>query len=403
MPFVLYVCPNFTANAVRFIEVLGQLPDVQLGLIAQEPTALLPPAVQMRLAGFRQVPDVFDADTLTVAAASLRDEVGPLHRLVGAVEPLQVPLAIAREQLGVAGMNAETARNFRDKNRMKMLFRQAGLPCAQALETGNLEEAKRFAQEYGFPIVVKPPAGAGSLSTFKVHNLEELAAAMAGMNGAQALLEEFIEGTEHSFDTFSLDGQPVFHSVSNYYPNPLEAMREPWIQWQVVLPREVDEPQYDDIRQAAFQTLQTLGMRTGISHLEWFRRPDGRIALSEVAARPPGAQLLTLMSRACDFDAIHAWARMTVFGTFETPRRKYAVGAAYLRGQGHGRVRAVYGLNDVQQEVGHLITDARIPQVGQEAAANYEGEGFIILRHPDTETVQRALRRVVSLVRVELG
>lgn len=403
MPFIIYACPNYTANAVKFIDVLSGMPDIQFGLISQEPATLLPPDIQTRLVAFRQVADVFDTETLTRAATALREEKGTVHRLIGAVEALQVPLAQTRERLGIEGMSVEAVRNFRDKQRMKELFRKAGLPCARSREVHGKVEAAEFASVCGFPLVVKPPDGAGSLSTFKVHHQAELDTALANMPGATALLEEFIQGTEHSFDTFSLNGEPLFHSLSHYYPNPLEAMREPWIQWQVLLPLEVEAPVFDDIRQAAFQALKTLGMGTGVSHMEWFRRADGSIAISEVAARPPGAQILTLISRACDFDAIRAWAHLVVFGTFEVPVRKYAVGAAYLRGQGKGRVRAVRGLEIVQQELGHLVTDARIPQIGQEAAGNYEGEGYIILRHPDTETVRQALSRVVSVVRVELG
>lgn len=403
MPFVLYICPNFTSNAVRFINTLSSLPAVRLGLVAQESVVLLPPEIQMRLAAFRQVADVFDADILTTAAEALQRENGPIHRLLAAVEGLQVPLAQTRARLGIAGMDAETAQNFRDKQRMKDLFRKAGLPCARSREVQNLKDATRFAEEVGFPLVVKPPAGAGSLSTFQVGNPAELAAALEQMPEASALLEEFVVGAEHSFDTYSLDGKPVFHSLSHYYPNPLEAMREPWIQWQVLLPREVLAPAYDDIREAAFKALDCLGMHTGISHMEWFRRPDGSLAISEVAARPPGAQFTTLMSRAFGFDAIGAWARLMIFDEFEPQQQKYAVGAAYLRGQGKGRVLAVHGLETVQQEIGHLITDFKIPSIGQEAAGNYEGEGFIILRHPDTDVVRQALGRVVDIVRVWLG
>ncbi|TNE60453.1 MAG: ATP-grasp domain-containing protein [Bacteroidetes bacterium] len=403
MLFIVYVCPNYTANAVRFIDMLSRLPEVQLGLIAQEPTSLLPAAVQSRITGFRQITDVFNADQLIKAARSLQADHGKLHRLIAAVEPLQVPLAKARMLLGVEGMDVETATNFRDKHRMKMLFRKADLPCARSQEVRGREAAVAFAGDVGYPLVVKPPDGAGSLKTFKVQNQTELEGALAHMAGAPALLEEFVIGTEHSFDTFSLNGKPVFHTLSHYFPNPLEVMREPWIQWQVLIPREVDDPKYDDIREAAFQALSTLGMGTGLSHLEWFRRPDGSIAISEVAARPPGAQFLTLIGRACDFDALEAWGRLMVFGTFEVPERKYAVGAAYLRGQGKGKVKAVQGLDVVHAELKDLITDHKIPGIGQEAAPNYEGEGYIIIRHPETEVVRRALSRIVSVVRVELG
>jgi len=406
MPFVIYTAPNYTENAVRFIRTLATLTDVRLGLISQEPKEWLPADIQQRLVDFQQVDDVFNATQLEVAAKLMSGRQGQIHRIMGAVEQAQVPVAQVRESLGIAGMDVETAHNFRDKGRMKNLLRGAGLPCARHQKVTDQESAFAFADFVGFPLVVKPPDGAASQSTYRANNAEELKKALS-LNppapGHEVLLEEFITGNEFSFDTFSLNGKPVFHSLTQYFPNPLEAMREPWIQWQVVLPREVESPVYDDIKQAAFKTLDALGMNTGMSHLEWFRRTDGSIAISEVAARPPGAQITTLISRANDFDCVAAWARMMIFGTFPVPERKYAVGAAYLRGQGTGKVREVLGLEQVQREVGHLITDVKIPKPGQERSLSYEGEGYIILRHTDTAVVKEALSRVVSTVRVVLG
>jgi len=200
-----------------------------------------------------------------------------------------------------------------------------------------------------------------------------------------------------------MGGRAVWHSLTHYYPSPLEVLRNPWIQWCLILPREVEEPQYDDIRRAAFRALEVLGMETGLSHMEWFRRPDGTIAISEVAARPPGAQIMTIVSRAHDFDFVAAWARLMVFDEFAAPPRRYAVGAAYLRGQGSGRVKAIHGLDQVQQEIGSLVVDVKLPTAGQTPTGSYEGEGFVILRHPDTAVVQHALRRLISLVGDELG
>ncbi len=401
---VLYVCPNFTANAVRFIDAISAQPDVRLGVVSQEHISLLSSTLQQRIAAFRQVADVFHPDNLTRAALSIEKELGDaLHRIMGAVESLQIPIAIVRERMGIPGMLPETALNFRDKQRMKDLFRQAGIPCARSQVVHTRGEAHDFAAQCHYAVVVKPPDGAGSLTTFLVRTPEELDAALSQMPRSEAMLEELIIGQEHAFDTFSLQGKPLYHSIACYYPNPLEVMREPWIQWQVITPREVDAPQYDDIRALAFRSLEVLGMQTGVSHLEWFRRPDGSIAISEVAARPPGAQFMTLTGRAADFDAVQAWVRLVIFEEFTPPQRQYAAGAAYLRGQGRGRVQAVHGLDIVERELGHLITDFRLPQTGQEATGHYEGEGFIIVRHSDTEVVRQALLRIVSVVRVQLG
>ncbi len=406
MAFVIYTTPNYTENAVRFIRTLANLEGVRLGLVSQEPKEWLPADVQASLADFQQVADVFSASELEYSARIFLTRQGSIHRIIGAVEQAQVPVAQVRETLGIEGMGVEAALNFRDKGRMKNLLRAAGLPCAKHEKVTSSRAAFAFAEANGFPMVIKPPDGAASQSTFRANNEAELAHALSlnpPTEGNEVLLEEFITGTEHSFDTFSIKGKPVFHSLTHYYPTPLEVTREPWIQWQVVLPSEVESPEFDDIKAAAFKTLDTLGMTTGMSHLEWFRRQDGSLAISEVAARPPGAQITTLISRANDFDCVAEWGRMMIFDEFKVPERKHAVGAAFLRGMGEGRVQQVIGVEKINAEIGHLITDAKIPKPGQEKSKSYEGEGYILVRHPETAVVKDALNLIVSTVRVILG
>ena len=40
---------------------------------------------------------------------------------------------------------------------------------------------------------------------------------------------------------------------------------------------------------------------------------------------------------------------------------------------------------------------------GQAPTGTYEGEGYVILRHPETAVVERALKHLISTVRVELA
>ncbi len=47
----------------------------------------------------------------------------------------------------------------------------------------------------------------------------------------------------------------------------------------------------------------------------------------------------------------------------------------------------------MQRELGGLIVEAKLPQIGQPQASSYEGEGYVIFRHPETEVVEEALRR----------
>ena len=405
MPFVIFAAPIFNENAIRFIRVTADLP-IQLAVISQEPQEKLPADLRAKLVGHWRVDNALDSGQLLWAAQSLAQRHGNIHRLIATNEQIQVPLAETRERLGLDGRSVTTAQNFRDKARMKNLLREAGLPCARHWLAHSEAEVWAGVEAIGLPLVLKPPAGAGSQFTHRADTPESVAAALRDYPPSShqpVLLEEFIVGDEHSLDTFSLNGRILWHSITRYLPNPLEVMQTPWMQWRTLIPREVDDAQYDDIREAGFRTLEVLGMQTGMAHMEWFRRADGSIAISEVGMRPPGAQFTTLMSRANDFDCPAAWARLMVFDEFEPPQRKYAAGAAYFRGQGQGRVKAVHGLEEANRELGHLFTDAKTPQIGQPAAPNYEGEGFVIVRDRETAVVEQALLRLVSLIRVELG
>jgi biotin carboxylase len=403
MPFVLFAAPLLSDNAFGMIRAAATLPGVDLGVVTLDGDHALRD-LQGRVAHWR-VQDIFDLQQLLWAARELSARHGPIHRLFGALEQLQVPLAEARQQLGVDGMTPQAAANFRDKARMKTLLRAQGLPCARHRLAATVGEAQAFADSSGFPIVVKPPAGAGAQQTFRVESSDELRDAIALSKPSQdnpVLLEEFIVGDEHSFETISIDGQHVWHSMTHYRPTPLKVLENPWIQWALILPREVDDARYDDIKNVASRALTVLGMTTGLTHMEWFRRRDGSLAISEVAARPPGAQITTMVSRANDIDFVQAWARVMIYGQFEPPERKYAVGAAFLRAQGRGHVTEVEGLDRVHAELGGLICDVKIPHAGTPTSSSYEGEGYIILRHPDTQVVEDAIKRVVDLVRVQI-
>jgi hypothetical protein len=66
-------------------------------------------------------------------------------------------------------------------------------------------------------------------------------------------------------------------------------------------------------------------------------------------------------------------------------------------------VRQVHGIDQARRELEGLVVEAKLPKPGQERSQGYEGEGYVILRHPETEAVEAGIRRVLELIRVELG
>src|SRR5215469_14058697 len=406
MVLAVFVAPYLLDATRRFGDAAANLPDVELALITCEPEDRVPGDLRRGIAGHWRIDDPLDAGQIAAAVQGLSGHLGPVQRLLAVLEQLQVPLAQVREHLGIPGMDAVTAHNFRDKAQMKSVLRAAGIPCARYRLADSAAAAAEFAAAAGYPLVVKPPAGAGAKSTFRLDDAEDLRVWLEAAPPAPdrlAMMEEFLTGEEGSYDSVMIDGRIVWDSISAYLPTPLEVLRNPWIQWVVLLPREVGGPEYTGIREVAPAALRALGLATGFTHMEWFRRPDGSVAVSEVAARPAGAQITSMLCYAHDFDFYRSWAQLMVHDSFDPPPRLWSAGTVYLRGQGVGRVQAVHGLDRLPPEVSSLVVESRLPEPGQVSSGSYEGDGYVIIRHPDTTVVSDALWRLITGVRVELG
>ena len=404
---VVFVVPYAMDSTLRFVRAAAGLEGVRLAIVSQQPPSSLPPELRKNIAAHVGCQDPLNPTMLEKAVREAGTAFkGEVQSLIGILEPLQESMAVVRERLGIRGMDTREAENFRDKSQMKDVLRANDVPCARHGLAHSKEEARAFCGEFGYPVVAKPPAGAGARNTMRLESpadLEGYLRSLPPRPEAPLLLEEFIRGIEHSFDSVSINGQHVFHSISRYTPTPLEVMQSPWIQWCVLIPRDTSGTEYDDIRTAGKQALDSLGMVTGMTHMEWFRREDGSLAISEVAARPPGAQFTSLISFAHEKDFYVAWAEVSIFEKFDAPERQYACGAAYLRAQGDGTVAEIEGLEEAQRELGELVVDAKLPRVGQAPASSYEGEGYVILRHPETSVVRAGLEQILETIRIRLG
>jgi hypothetical protein len=72
-----------------------------------------------------------------------------------------------------------------------------------------------------------------------------------------------------------------------------------------------------------------------------------------------------------------------------------------LRGLGPGRVLRVTGVDRVQELVGRLIVEASLPVPGAPHSGSYDGDGYIIVRHPETEVVTAAIKTIIETIEVE--
>src|SRR5271165_2600894 len=176
MVAVAFVAPYLLDATMRFVEAAARSPGVELALVTCEPEDRIPAELRSLLAAHWRIDDVLDAGQIAAAVQGVGEHIGPVQRILAILEEVQVPLAQVREHLGIDGVDVTTARNFRDKAQMKSVLSAAGVPCARYRLADSAAAAADFAVDVGFPLVVKPPAGTGARSTFRLDNSGDLRA-----------------------------------------------------------------------------------------------------------------------------------------------------------------------------------------------------------------------------------
>jgi phosphoribosylaminoimidazole carboxylase (NCAIR synthetase) len=411
MPHVVFVAPHFLENTNRYVRAFTALDAVSLSVISLDPAEAIPAELKPRIAAHYKVDDCMDGAQLTAATRKIADHVGKVDRITGALEQLQMPLAEARDAVGIDGMTTAVARNFRDKDRMKEVLRAAGVPVAKSALARSLADVRAFVDTVGLPVIVKPQAGLGARSTYRIETADDLAALAAPTAERPIQVEEFVRAREHTCETVTIRGVPVWRSGTRYFPSPLEVLETAWVQYCVMLPREADDDTWTRFHPANTAALAALmgdaaktAAGTALTHMEWFLREDGSCLVNEVGARPPGVLIMPLMGLAHDTDLIADWTRLIALDAFAPKPRRWAAGAAFFRGRGAGtRVVAVDGVERAKERCGDALVELRAPHPGQPRAETYEGEGWATVKHATTEGVKQALLALIENIQVTYG
>jgi formate-dependent phosphoribosylglycinamide formyltransferase (GAR transformylase) len=402
---VVFVEPAFPPTQRHFVRALAEVGATVIG-VGERPGDWLDDELKSWMTHYHSVPSVVDVDVMTDAVRWVQDKMW-VDRLETPIEAHTLPAAQVRENCGIPGTSVHTAWLCRDKPSMKEALRAAGVPTAASTAASTADEVRDFAKLVGYPLILKPRSGAGSLDTTRADNDGELDAALA-MFGAQHVdsiaVEEFVEGHEGFYDTLSVDGHAAIDFVSHYYPNVLEAMRTRWISPQFIATNRVDSvDDYQQLREMGERVNQALGIGTSATHMEWFFGPKG-LRFSEIGCRPPGVGAWDLYSAANDLDIYRQWADSIVHGqVWGKPSRQYSAGIVSLRPAQDGSITGYSGLDDIQSRHGEWVIDAHLPDVGtptQPVSAGYWANAYVRMRHPDYDTLHGMLDDVGRTVQV---
>jgi biotin carboxylase len=389
---VVFLAPSYPPEMQQYTRGLAEVGATVYG-VGDQPLSSLPASLKQYLGDYLQVPRLLDEEDLVNRVQNwMRGR--HVDRVLANWEVLVLAAAKLRERLGVPGMTADAVRGFRDKQLMKERVAAAGLRVPRAARIRTAAEARAAAEEIGYPLVLKPIAGAGSADTYRVDDEKHLEQILRQTQHVrEASLEEFVDGEEFTFDTVCIKGRAAFANVAQYLPRPLIARSNEWISPVIITVRELRQAALSDGIALGNKVLTALGMGDGFTHMEWFKKPNGEVVFGEIGCRPGGAHLVDQMNYTCDIDLFREWARAVCWGTFEAPTtRKYNVAIIFKRAKGQGRITRITGLHEFMRQYGEHVCEMKLLPVGTHRR-NWKqtlvSDGFLILRHPDWHTTKR--------------
>lgn len=383
------ISPGFPVEQPYFTRGLSRQGVNVIGLGDQHESQL-PQMARDAVSAYLQVNSFTDEAHVMSVVADAANRVG-IHQVECTWEPYMILAAKLREMLGIGGMTCQQTMPFRDKEVMKQMLDAAKIRTPRHASTTSAEGVRHAASEIGYPICVKPIAGAGSADTYRVDSAEHLEEIIPLLRHVtEVSVEEFIEADEFTFDTICVNGEIKFFNIALYRPRPLIGRTNEWISQQTVCLRHPDQEYLRPGYEMGKAVLKALDFQTGFTHMEWYLKSDGEAVFGEIAARPPGANTVDLMNYANDFSAYDGWAEAVVHGRFSQPiNRTYNSANVFKRAQGQGRIQSVKGLESLMADFGEHVCVVDLLPIGAQRRnwkQTLRSDGMVIVRHPEFET-----------------
>ena len=395
---VVMISPGYPAEMAYFARALAAVGATVIGVGDQPPSAL-PDVARDALAHYEHV--------------NLTDEPGVLGALHGLArhasmdqveclwEPYMILAARVRESFGIPGMTVERTVPYRDKERMKQQIDAAGIRTPWHASATSVAGVWEAAERVGYPLIVKPIAGAGSADTYRVDSPQELSEVLPLLRHVpEVSVEEFVDGEEFTYDTVCAGGSILFENIMWYRPRPLQMKMYEWISPTSIVLRDLTVPHLEGGRQMGAQVIDALGFRSGFTHMEWYRKADGEAVFGEIGGRPPGARVVDLMNYSTDGDLYVAWAEAVVHGRLSRQlERRFNAGCVFKRAHGVGRISHIEGLEELLAQYGEHVMAVDLLPIGaprRDWRATLISDGIIVVRHPELQQVIDMTERFAS-------
>ena len=373
-------------------------------------------ALRVRKAEGGVAGDVVDASGIPVADAA---ELVRSHRPDGITcftDENIVWTSELAEELGLAYHSRRSAAQLTDKLQQRRAFAAQGLPTPAYWDGDDLGDdgaTMRIAEVAGFPLVLKPRGGFGSVDTESIRSADELRGAAAGLVPGRMILEGYIpDPTSSPFGAGSapyacVDLVASGGSIEVLGMTGRTPLAPPFRETGSFFPADIPEPIRTRLIDAAVDAVRALGVELGVLRVE-VKWTDAGPVVIEVNGRPDGGHTREFLRRALGVDTFRVAMRAALGEPVAREERPATQGVHFrfdLIPEMHlRRISSVEGLDAVRAMAG---VEEVIPGLAVGDEFSWRDGSFALVATvlgsaPDHDTVHR-LRDAVDAVVVVTG
>ena len=375
MNFV-FISPNFPKTYWNFCDRL-QKNGVRVLGIGDAPYEELLPELKASLTEYYRVGNLADYDAMVRAMGYFTHRYGKIDWLESNNEYWLEQDARLRTDFNITtGFHLEDIPRIKYKSKMKAYYQKAGITTARYHMVDNFDGCRKFIDEVGYPVVVKPDNGVGASDTYKLSTDQELRDFLAYKSAvhpfAPYIMEEFVHAEVNSYDAIiDAHGNPIFEAGN---VTPMSIMDIVNNNDNSIYYIVKDLP--DDTRAAGRAAVKSFGVKSRFIHFEFFRMTEdqpsmgekGKIVALEVNMRPCGGFTPDMINFSRSTNVYKIWADMVAFGGTDMPVGEHFY-CAYA-GRRDGKPFLYSHEQIMQKYQGHMRMVDRIPDALADAMGN---------------------------------
>ncbi|MEU6084097.1 ATP-grasp domain-containing protein [Streptomyces sp. NPDC047108] len=238
-----------------------------------------------------------------IALARAVHAIEPVTRIGSFGDQCQEKAAAVGRALGVPAHAPETVRLVFDKFAMRQHLAEAGFEAIGSAAVASAADLRAFAEQYGYPYVVKPRSGTSSSGVTVVREAGDAEAAFARARGtderpADVVAEPFLTGPQYSVECFSELGEHEVVAVTRKFSDPVSL-----VELGHVMPAPLPPETGDAIRAYVVAVLGALGVEYGPTHTEVVLTEAGP-RIIETHLRVGGDEIWNMVTDATGVDLV---------------------------------------------------------------------------------------------------